>query len=435
MVVISNIYLRGFLPSHEVIYDEVYSFEFLQNTEARAVVIFHFPSIFDGTGYKVKSILEKVGVTNFKGTLYFVEDFLTFDDMSTLRDVGINTFKLGLSRDFSIGNYYHARNPFGKKDLQLLNRGIRSFEDYLLLGGLKVVFVDLDNTLIPGVFAEERELVVQNYSNAKYYQYHYLKEFLIFLANKGVAIVIVSKNDSDIVNDALDTLCPDLKRMVVGVSADYSLKSNRISQIIDKFNINQNNCLFIDDNLVEISDVSRMLNVKCFHFLPDRVNELVLEHRHIFSKYSEVTINYYKKVLGKIDGNESLSHAEVDFTHNIFTNEAGHYERIIELSTKTNQMNFNKFPLNRDVLNKSSVVSVDCSNENGYLGVVGYGVIVGDLDGGNLLQFVMSCRALGFGLERLFLNFIITEYNIKSINFVETERNSVAKILLKEIKL
>jgi FkbH-like protein len=390
--------------------------------------------VFSNCGVKVKSILANVRTTNFMGALYFVEDFLTFDDLCVLRDFGVKTIKLGLSTDFSIGNYYHARNPFGKKDLQLMNKGLRSFEDYLLYGGLKVVFVDLDNTLIPGVFAEERELVVQNYSNSKYYHYHYFKEFLIFLAKKGVAIVIVSKNDIETVYDALDTLCPDLKRIAVGVSADYSSKSDRISQIIDKFNVNQKNCLFIDDNMVEISEVSSALNVNCFHFGPDRLIELISAYTHIFSNYSEVTINYYKTILGKIDSNEALSHAQVDFTYNIFTNETGHYERLIELSIKTNQMNFNKFPLNKEILMKSTVLSIDCTNENGYLGVVGYGVIIEELDGGNLLQFVMSCRALGFGLERLFLKYIISEHNVKTINFVETERNSVAKILLNEIK-
>lgn len=433
MVVVSNVFLKGFLPGHEVFFDEIYSLEFLGELKAKAVIILHFPSLFSDCGIRVKTILENVRTADFNGTVYFVEDFLNFNDLCELNDHRVRTINLGLSSSFSIGNYYYARNPFGKSDLQLMNKGLSSFEDYILHGGLKVVFVDLDNTLIPGVFAEERSIVVKKYTNHQYYHYHYFKEFLIYLAKKGVAIIIVSKNDNETVNDALDTLCPDLKKVAVGISADYSSKSDRISHIIDKFNVNQRNCLFIDDNLVEIGEVSSALNVSCFHFDVNRLNELISNYSYVFSSYNSFTIDFYKSILGKIESVESLSHAQTDFSYNVFVNEIGHYDRVIELSVKTNQMNFNKFPLNVDILINSTLLTIDCTNENGYLGVVGYCVIVEEEAGLTLLQYVMSCRALGFGLERLFLKYIISEYNVKNFNFVETERNSVAKILFKEI--
>lgn len=435
MYLISNIFLSGFINHCDCFYDENYALENMELKSDRPVIIFHFASLFGGCSLMLDSILRKIKSIGYTGSLIFIEDFLTSSDLIKLTSSGVRTMKIGLSYDFSPGNFYFSRNPFSKKDLTRIDNFLRILKEYFTTGGLKVVFADLDNTLIPGVFAEERTEVIKKYNTPEYFSFVYLKDFLINLCKHGVAVVVVSKNDVETVDDALSILCPDLKEVIVGISADYSSKANRINRILKEFNISGQNCLFIDDNSVEVEEVAKITDVQVFHYQPSRLTELIFQFAHVFSKFNKETILYYSNIMGKTYMDNELSEVETVYTKNLYRNEKGHFERVIELSVKTNQMNFNKYPLSHEILNSSELVTVDCRNGNGFLGVVGYGLIIKSGEQSKLEQFVISCRALGFGLEREFLNYIISTYGItiENIVFKETDRNSVAKLLLKSI--
>ena len=104
---------------------------------------------------------------------------------------------------------------------------------------------------------------------------------------------------------------------------------------------------------------------------------------------------------------------------------------MIELSSKTNQFNLNKKALNATELIKYKVFTWDCETQYAPLGVVGFALISNE---GVLSNFALSCRALGFGLERALFNEINSKHRIQSIAFKKTDKNKVAQEFLNTIE-
>jgi predicted enzyme involved in methoxymalonyl-ACP biosynthesis len=101
------------------------------------------------------------------------------------------------------------------------------------------------------------------------------------------------------------------------------------------------------------------------------------------------------------------------------------------LSSKTNQFNLNKELLTKNSFQKYSLFTWDCRTKFGYLGIVGYAIISSK---SQLVNFVMSCRALGFSLETEVFNKLIKDVTITSVLFNETEKNGVTKTFVNELE-
>jgi predicted enzyme involved in methoxymalonyl-ACP biosynthesis len=103
--------------------------------------------------------------------------------------------------------------------------------------------------------------------------------------------------------------------------------------------------------------------------------------------------DHYKAKIKPSLQTERTEHLKIDFRYNLFENNPAHVERVIELSSKTNQFNLNKKALNATELIKYKVFTWDCETQYGQLGIVGFALISNE---DRLINFAMSCRALGF---------------------------------------
>jgi FkbH-like protein len=206
--------------------------------------------------------------------------------------------------------------------------------------------------------------------------------------------------------------------------------------MIIQIGISAEDSLIVDDNPIEIGSIEEYLplaNRQLFknnfqHF----VGDLKLKGLYLFgnASFNEERKDYYKRQLSP-SSKQKQEHLKIDYKYNLFENNPAHIERVIELSSKTNQFNLNKKALNAAELIKYKVFTWDCETQYGPLGVVGFALIS---DEGVLSNFALSCRALGFGLEHALFNEINSKHRIQSIAFKKTDKNKVAQEFLNTIE-
>lgn len=335
-------------------------------------------------------------------------------------------------KDYNLELGYYSQFPFNKSGKIKVENLINQIADKISRPIVKAIFVDLDNTLIPGVWEEDKQLIQNEYSNYKNWRFHRLLKILDKCHSHGSQIIVVSKNDSESVIEALDFIHPGWKNFITHIDSGWAAKGDRIFANLEKMNLGAQDCLFIDDNQIEIKNVRRIIaGIGVIEF--NSADSIVLiEKACLYGLDYEKEKNsdrnlYYSRVLGSGE-DERIAIETTNYNCKILCNNSGDFPRIRELSVKTNQMNFCKKEIIRVDLDEYSYYSIHCITEFSNLGMVGY-YVVNETD--NIIEnFVMSCRALGFGLEKEFIENALQFTN--RFRFVETSRNSVAKILIED---
>ena len=104
-------------------------------------------------------------------------------------------------------------------------------------------------------------------------------------------------------------------------------------------------------------------------------------------------------------------------------------QRVIQMSEKTNQFNFNKLKLNKsDILKilKQGYDIFTCSSKDKYgdYGVIGY-IIFNESN--QILNYVISCRALSRHIEYKFLDYCIKKQKIKNLTFFLKKQKEISQ--------
>ena len=126
-------------------------------------------------------------------------------------------------------------------------------------------------------------------------------------------------------------------------------------------------------------------------------------------------------------------------------NDITDFERLSQLTGKTNQFNFNKQPYTTEQLNSiidkgGRIYSLKVSDKFGDYGTVGLIILTPENDKKFILEnFLMSCRALGKKIEDSFYAYVLEDLKknglqITSISFKETEKNIPAQKFYSTLK-
>lgn len=430
MILYSDLYLEPFIKNKNI------NFEYSENYKIgefkNEVIVFLFSDFFknyDNTNYGIiEKLIQKASKLN---KCYFFSDLLNPPPTIKLNAISINSNLSFEDFDLSLGSY--SQMPFKKNGIKKILNVLEKIVKHESSGILKALFLDLDNTLIPGVWEEDKNNIHKIYSDHKNYVFRSLWKIAKKFSYIGTQIIICSKNDKKSILEALEFIDPFYKNIITHVDSGWGLKYERIKQMIIKMNIGADSCLFIDDNDIEVGSVkNKILNLNVLKFDKKTIlNDLVNHEYYFFNHSKKVDIDrnkFYKGVLNSsIKSNGKI---DVDYTFTFHINQADHFERVCELSTKTNQMNFNKQQIH-NINNENTIFTIACKTSFSDLGIIGYSVF--NNKKGILENFVMSCRALGFGLEEKFYNKIIDSNTIKHIKFKTSEKNNVAKIFYKKI--
>ena len=259
---------------------------------------------------------------------------------------------------------------------------------------IKLVIWDLDDTFWKGTLSEEGVTCIPE--NV---------ELVKTLTDSGVVNAICSKNDYQPAIDELDKL--GVKDVFVFNSIDWTPKGPRISALIKDMGLRPVNCLFIDDNIVNLNEAKHYAE-DLMIAEPTIIPQLIEYFSSVEAKdKNHSRLNQYKVLEKKqasrhsYSDNESFLYAsgtEVEIRHDCLS----HIDRIHELILRTNQLNFTKVRSSKEelveLLNEGDVEAgyVNVNDNFGDYGTIGFYAMKNH----KLIHFLFSCRTIGQGVEQ-----------------------------------
>jgi FkbH-like protein len=275
---------------------------------------------------------------------------------------------------------------------------------------VKLVLVDLDDTLWRGVAAEDAEM-----SGVAHEGWPLgFAEALMFLKRRGVLLGIVSKNDETLVRGLWRRIYEDRMRLedFAAVKINWRPKAENIEEILAQVNLLPKSVVFIDDNPVERAAVKAAFpEIRVLGPNPYLWRRILLWSPETqvatITSESAARTEMVQQQVQREEQRQRLSRADflaslgVRATVSEFASTADRrFPRTLELINKTNQFNTTgkRWTLQecesffRD---GGSVFVLEVADRYTAYGIVGVLLVRGD----DIVQFVMSCRVVGMDVE------------------------------------
>ena len=340
-------------------------------------------------------------------------------------------------------------DPYGREAV-MARTHVDALTVALGLGRKKCVIVDLDGTLWPGVLAETGSPFAWDPAISGTFSYvglyFGLHEALRCLKRRGIVLACVSKNDEATVRELWRypahypqdrLLTPD---DFVTWRVNWNDKVENIRSIADELGFALDTFLFIDDHPVERDRVrQRLPEVEVWGDNPFELRRRLLDDPRLqvprLTEESATRTELVKAQLGRqqlrteiVDERDYVASLRIECRFQRVVT-ADRLERISELFQRTTQFNTNGRKFSVAELTaliadaNARVFTIDVTDRFGDQGLVGAAVI----DKGDIIGLVMSCRALGIGVEHEFMRRIIAavagDYDALWGVIVETARN------------
>jgi FkbH-like protein len=307
----------------------------------------------------------------------------------------------------------------------------------------KGIITDLDQTLWKGILGDAGAEGVSWSLEDKSQVHGLYQQLLASLADSGVLLAIVSKNDPPLVEAALQRSDILVKpSQVFPVEAGWGVKSDSVGRVLKAWNVGADSVIFVDDSPMELAEVSEKYpGIECLRFPsgdPAAIMDLLLLLRARFGK-TEVREEDRLR-LASLRANATLSsentaEASPDFLSRlgakITFEAAGADQRAFELVNKTNQFNLNGVRYTEAEWKALSarpgafLAIVSYEDRFGPLGRIG---VVGGYKAGDRCCvdiWVISCRAFSRQIEFQTLVQLFDKTGASAIRFgfKPTERN------------
>lgn len=310
----------------------------------------------------------------------------------------------------------------------------------------KVVVLDADGTLWKGVCGEDGPFGVEIDSAHKA-----LQEFMVTQHHAGMLICLCSKNDEEDVF-AVFKHHPEmpLKREQLSFwRINWRPKSENIKALADELKLGLDSFIFIDDNPIECAEVqANCPEVLTLQLPPDPshipqfLNHIWAFDRLQLTEEDKKRATLYKQNVERESfQKQTLSFA--DFLANLSLDvkispmAAHHLARVSQLTQRTNQFNLTTFRRSESEIQqfyeagKFEVLVVEVSDRFGDYGLVGVLMFATEVDVIKVDTFLLSCRALGRGIEHQMLaklGEIAKERGFSCVNvpYIPTHKNQPA---------
>jgi FkbH-like protein len=314
----------------------------------------------------------------------------------------------------------------------------------------KGLITDLDETLWSGVLGDDGPAGISWDLNHRTHFHALYQELLNLLAGAGILIGVASKNDADLVRQALERRDLVVERSILfPIEAHWQPKAESIARTLEAWNIGADSVVFVDDNPLEIEQIKATFpSMECILFRRDDPSFLY-ELRDRFGKRAirdedklrSQSLRAGQQVRAAAnDGNaleDLLRGAQAKITFHWAHRPDD--PRALELVNKTNQFNLNgrryadaewkamvSDPANHLIL-------TEYEDRFGKLGKIA--VLSGKEENGafRMKVWVMSCRAFSRRIEHQCLKILLDRWNILKLDFERTERNGPLQDFLRQI--
>lgn len=335
-------------------------------------------------------------------------------------DVGGIVASIGRSHALSLHNRLVMRMPYTKVAASKIASAYAQAIRERHTARKKVIVLDADNTLWGGIVGEDGVdgvAIDRQYPGSVYRRFQMQ---LRDLSETGLLLALVSKNNPADVEEVFDRREMPLTRAhFSAVKVNWNPKSDNIAAIAEELNLGRDSLIFIDDNPFELEQVRAAFpEVDVYQFDGSRTDQALgllasIPGLKTWSVTSEdrAKVEQYRQERQRTEAREQAMSlddylASLDLQLEIGVNRRSQIKRLSQLTNKTNQFNlttrrYSESDIDR-LMGRGQVFDVRLRDRFGDMGIVGV-VIVAD---GEIDTFLMSCRALGRGVEAQILAWV-----------------------------
>ena len=319
----------------------------------------------------------------------------------------------------------------------------------------KVVALDCDDTLWRGICGEDgpQGVVVDAPRKA-------LQEFMLAQHEAGMLLCLCSKNN---VEDVLDTfrLHPEMALQLdrfVSWRINWSPKSVNLAALAEELELGLDTFILVDDNPKECREVEAGCpDVLCLA-LPPSEEEIPDFLRHVWA-FDRLRVTEEDRTRSEMYAQELERHRaekqaasleaflkSLQLEVRIAPMSPKELARVAQLTQRTNQMNFTAVRRSESDIQallqsgRAECLAVHVSDRFGSYGLAGVIVFRGGADAVLIDTFLLSCRALGRGVEHRMLaalGEIAGQRGLRTVEarFVRSQRNRPALLFLESVGL
>lgn len=306
-------------------------------------------------------------------------------------------------------------------------------DDVLKLGKTKLLLIDFDNTLWNGVMADGP---VEHYLDRQ--------RLLKRLSEQGIVLAALSKNDPANVRWEEMALAPE---DFVSLKISWNLKPQSIREIAAELSLGLDSFVLVDDNpaerelvrqdvpdvqLLDATDSRTWRSLERLFRMPNtRETDEARKRTKMYREQAQRAValdkgSDYPALMRNLELRAKIGRAH-----------SRDLDRVSELVQRTNQFNTTTIRYSRGQLEEimadpgCDLFVGELADKFGSLGVVCVAVVRREQSLATIESFVMSCRAMGFGMEHCMLGHVVSQQNGHTIvgRFVPTSRNEPASYL------
>ncbi|AOW99687.1 hypothetical protein BJP34_09655 [Moorena producens PAL-8-15-08-1] len=314
-----------------------------------------------------------------------------------------------------------ARAPYSQTVYQKLGIAITRLVRSIFLPAKKVLALDCDNTLWGGVVGEDGidGLALSNDYPGR--SFRLFQEMVLDLKKGGVLLVLVSKNEEADVWNVFEHHPEMILRRgdIAGHRINWQKKSANLRELAKELNLGLDSFVFMDDSPVERLEVETNTPEVTVVPMPkdpahyaETLSKLWCFDSASLTAEDTIRTQLMVQEQQRRDLQQSVSNLEnylesLELVAEIRLAEERDLPRVAQLTQKTNQFNLSlirrSLPEIQEIQKSSSILVLSLKDRFGDYGLVGVGIL--KPENGSLLldTFLMSCRALGRGVEEAFL--------------------------------
>lgn len=348
---------------------------------------------------------------------------------------------------FDIDFYLESRSSYSLDFYEYLSNKITGIILNNIGKTIKCIVVDLDNTLWEGVLVDDGVDNIKISNDYPDNKWRLFQKILKIYQERGILLAICSKNNENLVLEALEKNENLLKKNdFVVIKSNWNPKSQNIFEISRILNINEEHILFIDDNIIEREEVKQNLpkcrileinKINPIHYIEQILNCPLLYNINILE--TDLNKNEQYNIKNKIEIDKKQFNNLHDFYYSLNTKitfkyiNNNNFKRALQLTAKTNQFNLNKYVFNEDefntYLNKNNGIILEYTDKFTNFDQVGV-ILLKYTDTDIIIDnIILSCRVFNRDFEKcIFILIKKIAYNLQK-NIIgilnKTDKNTI----------
>jgi len=366
-----------------------------------------------------------------------------------LIDLGAIALKLGTNAFYDLRYWHLSKAPYSRRSLSCVAAEAFKFIRAKLGHARKCLVLDCDNTLWGGIVGEDGLGGIELGSDFPGSSYVEFQHQILDLRARGVLIALLSKNNEADVWEVFDSH-PDMLLKQEHLSAwrvNWRDKASNMRELAQELNISLDSMVFVDDSDFELNLISNKI--------PEVLVVKVEARKASESRWKLASLGVfdlpeltdedrkrnvmYAQDSARRDESETITDMAaylktLQIELNIFLADTLSIRRIAQQTQKTNQFNLTtKRYSEADILhfvesNNYAVLACRVADKHGDMGIIGSIVLEFTEEIVKLDTMLLSCRALGRGIEQRFLDETVSfarDHGAKQVygEYVPTAKN------------